>query len=224
MSANHNHDPQHRHHHGRSREGARQPEVFSAARAAMLDDPARFAYLPPDEIVALLDAPERGVVVDFGAGTGTFSIELARRRPDLQIIALDEQPEMLELLKAKPAVQQLKNVRPLLADELNSLKGAADRVLAMNVLHELGDEALRGMAELLKPRGSLLIIDWDSAVDRPVGPPKDHTYTLAEARERLVGAGLESEALQPLRYHFVLRARRQSSRRSAPPSIRTSIK
>jgi precorrin-6B methylase 2 len=31
-------------------------------------------------------------VIDFGAGTGTIAVELARRRPDLEVIALDEQP------------------------------------------------------------------------------------------------------------------------------------
>jgi 2-polyprenyl-3-methyl-5-hydroxy-6-metoxy-1,4-benzoquinol methylase len=149
-------------------------------------------------------------VVDFGAGTGTFSIELARRRPDLKVIALDEQPGMLELLKAKPVMRELSNLEPLLSDKIDSIKGVADRVLAMNVLHELGDEAVREMSQLLKPQGALLIIDWDSAIERPAGPPKDHTHTVAEARDRLEQAGLMVESLEPFRYHFVLRARRRN--------------
>ncbi len=206
----HHHGSPAEHHHGHSREGAKQPEVFDPARAALLDDPQRFEYLPPDDIVALLDAPRGGVVVDFGAGTGIFSIELARRRPDLKVIALDEQPEMLELLKAKPLARQLGNIEPMLADRIDSIKGIADRVLAINVLHEVGDEALREMSQLLKPQGSLLIIDWDGAADRPVGPPKGHTHTIAEARGRLVKAGLGLESLKPLLYHFVLRAWRSN--------------
>jgi SAM-dependent methyltransferase len=212
----HHHHEAAGHHHGHSREGAKQPEVFNPARAALLDDPKRFEFLPPDDIAALLDAPREGVVVDFGAGTGTFSIEIGRRRPDLKVIALDEQPGMLELMKAKPAAHELKNIQPMLTDRIDSIKGAADRVLAINVLHEVGDNDLQEMRELLKPQGSALIIDWDGAMDRPIGPPKDHTHSIAEARDRLAKAGFETETLDHLRYHFVLRARRSGTKEQVP--------
>jgi SAM-dependent methyltransferase len=195
------------HHLGHSREGARQPEVFNAAGASLLEDTARFDYLPPDEIVSLLDAPAAGVVIDFGAGTGVFSIELARRRPDLRVIALDEQPRMLELMRAKPALQQFTNIEPMPVDRIDSIMGHADRILAINVLHEVGDDALREMSHLLKPKGAALIIDWDGGIDRSVGPPKGHTHTLDEARERLTKAGFQVETLEHMRYHFVLRCR-----------------
>lgn len=206
--------PHARRHHD-SRHGAKQPEVFNPARAALLDSPDRFDYLPPERIFDQLDAPQGGLVVDFGAGTGKFAIELAERRPDLKVIALDQQPEMLALLEAKPAAQQLPNIRPMLADDADSLEGAADRILAMNVLHELGDETLRGISRLLKPQGSLLIVDWNSAIDRPIGPPKDHTHTPDEALNRLARAGFEPVSLEPLRYHFVLRAERKRAQRRA---------
>jgi len=200
------------HHHGHSREGAKQPEVFNPARAALLDDPERFKYLAPGDILALLDAPKGAVVVDFGAGTGAFSIELARRRPDLRVIALDEQPGMLDLLRAKPAAHEVKNLQPMLTDEMDSIKGRADRILAINVLHEIGDHDLRGMSELLKPQGAALIIDWDGEMDRPFGPPKGHTHSPAEASARLAKAGFDTEVLEHLRYHFVMRARRSSGK------------
>ncbi len=63
------------------------------------------------------------------------------------------------------------------------------------------------MIELLKPEGFLLIVDWDGAVERPVGPPRGHVYSAGEAKERLENFGLEVEILERLRYHFVLRAR-----------------
>ena len=91
--SHHQHDPHHA-----DRHGARQPERFDPARAALLDDPSRFGYLPPDEIFAMLAAPSGSRVVDFGTGIGTYAIELARARPDLEVIALDEQQQMLDLL------------------------------------------------------------------------------------------------------------------------------
>ena len=195
------------HHHGHGRHGAKQPEAFDPARAALLDDPERFTYLPPERVIALLDAPPSGVVVDFGTGTGAYAIPLAEQRPDLTVIALDEQPRMLDLLRAKPAAGRLANLKPMHTDQIDTIKGAADRILVVNVFHEVGDEPMRQMVGLLKPGGSILFIDWNAAIDRPVGPPRDHTYNTADATKRLENFGLKVEALEPLRYHFVMRAR-----------------
>lgn len=195
---------QHDHRHA-DRHGARQPERFDPARAALLDDPPRLEYLPPDELIELLDAPAGARVIDFGTGTGTFAVELARRRPDLEVIALDEQPQMLEILKAKPVARELHNLKPVLTGEM-VLEHSAERVLAINVLHEIGDDALKELAAMLKPGGWALVVDWNSEVDRPVGPPRDHVYSPAEARRRLEVVGLRPRDEEPLKYHYVFRA------------------
>jgi 2-polyprenyl-3-methyl-5-hydroxy-6-metoxy-1,4-benzoquinol methylase len=204
----HHHDSYHHGAHGDAdRHGARQPERFDPARAALLDDPSRFGYLPPDEIFVMLGAPAGGRVVDFGTGVGTYAIELARARPDLEIIALDEQQQMLDLLRAKPAAQKLSNLKLVHTVEIAKLNGTADRVLALNVLHELGDDALSAMAALLKPNGTVLVVDWNAGVERPVGPPRDHVYTVAEARERMERIGLRIQDERMFEYHYSLVAR-----------------
>lgn len=189
------------------REGAKQPERFQPHKAARLDDPSRFEYLPPQKIVELLDLPSGATLVDFGTGTGTFAIRVAQARPDVSIVALDEQPEMLDLLRAKPEAKSLTNLRPAMPDELPGLSGRADRVLALNVLHELGDDALAALGSLLGAKGFVIFIDWSADVDRPVGPPRDHVYGPREAVERLEKLGYTAETLEPLRYHYVVRAR-----------------
>lgn len=199
-------DHQHGHSHG-DRHGARQPERFDPARAALLDDPARLEYLPPDRLIELLEAPAGARVVDFGTGTGTFAVELAGRRPDLEVIALDEQPQMLDILRAKPVARELHNLKAVLNGEM-ALAASAERVVAVNVLHELGDEALKDLAAMLKPGGSALVVDWNSEVDRPVGPPRDHVYSPVEARRRLEAVGLRVSGGQPLKYHYVFVATR----------------
>lgn len=201
--------------HTDDRQGARQEERFNPQRAARLDDPARFEYLPPDEIARLLDVPPGGRLVDFGTGTGTYAIELARRRPDIEVIAVDELPEMLARLRAKPAAATLGNLRPMLAGELAEPGAAAkfekqiDRVLALNVLHELGDEALRALGALLKRQGAALFVDWNAAVERPAGPPADHVYSPQEARARLERMGFQVAAEFFFPYHYGFRARRR---------------
>ena len=184
------------------RHGARQTERFNPERASRLDDPARFEYLPPLEVAKMLDIPAGGKVLDFGTGTGTYALEMARLRPDVEVVAFDEPPEMLDLLRAKPAAQELTNVKPTLPVEIAAYKGKIDRVLALNVLHELGDEALRNLKALLKPDGAALFIDWNAAVERPAGPPADHLYSPAEGRHRLEQMGFHVQGERLFPYHY----------------------
>jgi SAM-dependent methyltransferase len=195
----HSHMPDDRH-------GARQPERFNPERASRLDDPARFEYLPTQEVAKMLDVPAGGVLLDFGTGTGTYAIEMARLRPDAEVVAFDEQPEMLRLLLAKPAGRELANLTPVLPEDIAAYTGKIDRVLALNVLHELGDEALQNLKALLKPGGLALFIDWNAEVERPAGPPADHVYLPAEGRRRLeqMGFGIRCEKLFP--YHYSILA------------------
>jgi len=189
-----------------SRDGAKQPERFDPGRAAQLDAPERFDYLPPMELFALLNAPKGGVVVDFGAGTGAYALKLAQAQPDLEILALDEQPQMLELLKKKLSLTPAPNVRPILANDKSwaRLRGKADRILAVNVLHEVGDDPLRQMADLLKPGGNILFVDWNGAIERPVGPPRDHVLTPDEAVRRVQALGMEVLTSRLFPYHYAL--------------------
>ncbi|HZA49196.1 MAG TPA: class I SAM-dependent methyltransferase, partial [Myxococcaceae bacterium] len=146
------------------RHGAKQPHRFDPAKAPLLDDRARFEWVPPGEVFRLLDVPQGGVIVDFGTGTGTYAIELAAARPDVRMVALDEQQAMLDRLTAKLAARPLGNLEPMMArtGAARSLEGRVDRVLGLNVLHELGDEALEELRVLLSPRGRAVFIDWNA--------------------------------------------------------------
>jgi SAM-dependent methyltransferase len=186
------------------RHGAAQPDRFNPARAARLDDPARFAYLAPSEIVELLDLKPGVRLVDFGTGTAAYAVEIARARPDIAIFALDEQPAMLDLARVKIAAAGIANVTPIDPAESAALRGGTDRVFALNVLHELGDNALAGLRSLLRPDGFALIVDWNADVERPVGPPRAHVYGPAAARERVEAHGLRVRETKLFAYHYAL--------------------
>jgi SAM-dependent methyltransferase len=184
------------------RHGAKQPDRFDPARASILDDAGRFAYVPPAALLELLAPPPASTLLDFGAGTGLYAVELARLRPDLRVLALDEQPAMLERLRAALAQAGVHNVAAIEPPALVELRGSFERILALNVLHELGDDALAALRALLAPRGAALFVDWNADVDRPFGPPRDHVYGPREAERRLADAGFTVVRHSAFAYHY----------------------
>ena len=184
------------------RHGAKQPNRFDPARAAILDDPARFAYVPVEALLELLEIPVDGTLVDFGAGTGLYALEIARRRPDVRVIALDEQPQMLAHVRDAIARSGLGNVEAMSSDAVEALAGSADSLLGLNVLHELGDHALGDVRSLLDAGGKAVFVDWNAEVERPVGPPRDHVYDVADAEARLIGAQFEIVSKRMIAYHY----------------------
>ncbi len=153
---------------------------FKPSESHRLEDPERLVWLPPMEVLAHLALHPGIVVADIGAGTGYFSIPMARAvSPGGKVLAVDVQTEMLEKLSSKLGdVTAPKNI------ELHEGESActhlpdkiADRVLMANVWHEIDDHTatLQEVHRILKPDGLLVILDWRPDVDRPPGPPLDH--------------------------------------------------
>jgi len=152
-------------------------------------------------------------VVDFGTGTGTYAIELAKSRPDIRVIALDELQPMLDKVRQKLATEPLKNMEPVMArsPEASALVGKVDRVLALNVLHELGDAALGEVLALLKSSGGVLFVDWNAEAPRDYGPPKEHVYSPLEAQRRLEKAGFQVTGQKLFPHHYALVCRRAAT-------------
>ncbi len=174
-------------------------EKFDPRHADKLENPERLIELPPAKLVELLRLTGAETVVDFGAGTGMYSIPLAAALPLGRVLAVDEQPELLDRLRAKLAARpQTVNVEPVLS-ERGSVPlddAVADRMLIVNVLHHVDDDpdALREIWRLLAPGGLLVAAEF-ARMERPVGPPNDHVLPLDDVRALLTGAGLAELAL-----------------------------
>lgn len=187
----------------------RDPKKFDPARAHLLDAPERERYLPTDQLVALLDLQGAETVLDYGAGTGRLTRAVADALTgDGQVIAVDESTEMFERLSAQLADST--RARPLhITDNHVPLPDdGADRVLAVNLLHEVrGESALAEMHRLLAPGGFVLVVDWERGRERDSGPPDQLLYTAAEAADELRAAGLVAEPLDAaLPFHFAVKA------------------
>jgi ubiquinone/menaquinone biosynthesis C-methylase UbiE len=153
--------------------------VFTPARAHKLEDPERLKWLPPAEVLAQLNVTSGITVADIGAGTGYFSLPLARAvAPAGKVYAVDFQPEMLALLARKLEAADHGNITLVAgsASETHLSDSSCDLVLLANVWHELDNApaVLKETHRIIKPNGRLALLDWRADVTRPPGPPVEH--------------------------------------------------
>jgi len=185
--------------------------AFDPGHAGKLEDPARLEALPQAAVVDLLRLRGAETVVDYGAGTGIYTVAVAASLPRGRVLAVEALPRLVELLREK--------ITPELADRLVIVEtsdnvvplddGEADRVVMVDVLHHLYDqpEALEEVARVLRPGGLFVVLDWGDE-ERPVGPPPGHVLGLGAVRGIVAGMGLDVvEAHEPgelLPYHVAV--------------------
>jgi SAM-dependent methyltransferase len=150
----------------------------------------RKASTDPTEDLAVLRASgldESSIVVDLGAGTGTFAMAVAPlcRR----VVAVDVSPAMLAALSARAERSGLTNLEIVHAGFLSYQHRGdpADFVYSRNALHHLPDFwkalALERVAALLRPGGVLRLHDLVFSFD-PHEAREIIEAWLANARER----------------------------------------
>jgi ubiquinone/menaquinone biosynthesis C-methylase UbiE len=66
--------------------------------AHVFDDPERDAWQKPHQVIQALGLKPDAVVADLGAGTGYFSVRLARMLPKGKVYAVDLEPDMVKYL------------------------------------------------------------------------------------------------------------------------------
>ena len=160
-------------------------EAFDPQHAGRLEEPARLAALPPAAVVSLLRLAGDETVVDYGAGTGIYTIAVAGAVPDGRVIAVEALPQLAQMLRDKitPDLGDRLEVVQTQANVVSAPDGVADRVVMVDVLHHLYDQpgALSEVTRLLRPGGLFVVVDWGDR-ERPLGPPLDHVLGLAAVR------------------------------------------
>jgi ubiquinone/menaquinone biosynthesis C-methylase UbiE len=169
-------------------------DAFHPEHAERLEDPSRLAALPQAAVVELLRLHGDETVVDYGAGTGIYTVAVAAAVPDGRVIAVEALPRLAEMLRAKltPELAQRLEIVETDANTVPAPDGVADRIVMVDVLHHLYDQpgALAEVTRLLRPGGLFVVVDWGDR-ERPVGPPLDHVLGLATAREVISSMGLD---------------------------------
>jgi ubiquinone/menaquinone biosynthesis C-methylase UbiE len=197
------------HGHGRDRHG--NPEDFEHY-LSRLEDPERAAWQKPDDVVRALGLREGAVACDLGAGPGVFTLRLARAvGPRGRVHAIDVEPRMIELLRARVREAGVSNVNAILASGGDAAlpPEPCDAILVVNTFHHFPDgaAALRRLATALAPGGVLATVDFHEG-ELPVGPPADHKVSRAAFLSAAAAAGLEvvrEETFLPYQYFVLLR-------------------
>jgi SAM-dependent methyltransferase len=167
--------------------------VMGAAGAGWLDRPERESEEAPEAALDAIGITKGMVIADIGAGTGYFTLRMARRvGPEGKVYGNDIQPEMLEKLRANAAHENLTNVQTVLGGEADPKlpAGKLDLALMVDVYHELSrpQEMLRAIRASLKPDGRLVLLEYRKEDPKiPIRP--EHKMSVAEVKAELEPEG-----------------------------------
>jgi len=128
------------------------------------------------------------VVADIGAGTGYFTFPTAERVPEGRVLAVDIQPEMLEIIEARRASLGVQNVEPILGTitDPGLPDGEVDLIFLVDAYHEFSHPREMGEAifRALRPGGTLVLVEY-RAEDQTVPILALHKMTEAQARAEM---------------------------------------
>lgn len=186
-------------------------QVMGHLGAGWLERPEREAEEKGSLLLAALELQPDHVVADIGAGSGYFTFQIAPLVPAGKVLAVDIQPEMLELIKEKSLQLGVDNVERI-QGEITAPKlpqGQVDRVLMVDVYHEFSHprEMMEGIVAALKPEGKVYLIEY-RAEDPNVPIKPRHKMTAEQATREMEAVGLrliENQAMLP-RQHCLIYA------------------
>lgn len=135
---------------------------------AKLDDPARDEWQKPAEVLAALELRPADVAGEIGAGSGYFTLRLARVVS--RVFAVEAELRMMATLRERLERAGARNVTPVvaLADDPLLPEAACDVILTVNTYHHFPDAPayLRRVARSLRPGGRMAVVDFHEKIAR----------------------------------------------------------
>ncbi len=170
------------------------PHRFSPEHWRILESDWRKRILPVEPLLERLrDLPRRDVAFDIGAGTGYFTVHLAKIFK--RVYAVDVSLEMARILASKG----LKNVGIIISERPPKIDFEVDFVLFADSLHEI--ECREEYADwCCEHARTLAVIDWKK--DCEFGPPKNER--IDEKIVRDLFDCFEFESIDAYECHFFL--------------------
>ena len=170
---------------------------MGVAGAPWLDRRERELEEDPDLAMRLIRVQRGSTVADLGAGSGYFTVRLARAVGTAgKVYAVDIQAGMLELLQRAVTKERLTNVIPVLgaADDPRLPAESLDLVLMVDVYHELASPqvTLGHLKQALKPGGRLVLLEYRAEdPDVPIRP--EHKMSKAQVKLEIEHEGFKQQ-------------------------------
>ena len=174
-----------------------------------LEDPSRDEWQKPNLVVDSLALKLGDEVADLGAGSGYFTIRLAREVGATgKVYAVDLDPKLLEHIDRRAKEEQLENIQTILADPNDPKLGSnsVDLIFICDVLHHINDRAKYYplLSRALRPSGRLVNIDFHKR-KLPVGPPEERKIDKKDMIKEIEAQGFQlAKDLDILKYQYFL--------------------
>lgn len=179
--------------------------------AKAFDDPARDTWQKPDAVLDALHLQRTDRVADLGAGTGYFSVRIARLVPEGKVFSADIAPDMIRHLRERAHRENLGALVAVQASaESANLPEPVDLVIVVDTYHHIDNriEYFSRLKASLRPNARLAIVDFKA--DSPEGPPPEHRIPPERVTSELEAAGYTAVAAHqflPRQYFLVFQAR-----------------
>lgn len=168
-------------------------QVMGHQGAGWLERPSRESEEQPQRLIEALHLRSTDVVADIGAGTGYFSFRIAPLVPQGKVLAIDVQPEMIEILQYLQQEKQLTNVEPSLStvDNPRLPPNSVDLALLVDAYHEFEypREMMMGIAQALKPNGRVVLVEYRAENPFVLIKPL-HKMSQRQVRQEMAAVGL----------------------------------
>jgi ubiquinone/menaquinone biosynthesis C-methylase UbiE len=169
-------------------------KVMGHTEALWLERPSRELTEQPQQVVDALDLKPTDVVADIGAGTGYFSFRISPSVPQGKVLAVDIQPEMVDILDFLKKENEISNVASILGrvTDPNLPQESVDLALMVDAYHEFEypKEMMAGIVRSLKPGGRVVLVEYKR--ENPLILIKAlHKMTQKQARKEMKVVGLQ---------------------------------
>lgn len=169
--------------------GRQIAHVMGFSAADWLERPEREKEEHCSKLLDALKLKPGEVIADVGAGSGYYTFRMAEQvGAKGKVLAVDIQPEMLDLIRQRMKARRITNIEPVRGTETDPHLPAAavDLILLVDVYHEFSHpcEMTKKMVEALKPGGRLVFVEFRS--EDPKVPIKEvHKMTQKQVRKEM---------------------------------------
>ena len=164
--------------------------------ALTLESGRRLGSLEIEEVVARMGLQQGDVVADIGAGTGVFSVSLARAAgPSGTVIAVEVDAGFLPMIAQKAVDGGVENIHPVLGafEDPKLPRRAVDVAFFHDVIHhiEKRQEYFLATAAYMAPASRIVVVDYHGGHPAPHGDQPELQTTLREVTELMAVAGFD---------------------------------